>query len=153
MSSPRRIIISLLSLLGLAFAVPYHEIYSYATATAKAYPACNVCDPCPTVTTQSPIWWSILSYTLSTCEVLLRSFTLGFGIRMLVYILWEYQQPPQAQSEVPGDSGGRIGTNILSDIHVRRNIQIAILTGVSTASAVFGSSLFIPASIRTKWFD
>jgi hypothetical protein len=143
-------------MLGIAFAVPYHEIYATATATAgkscRFCPVCS-CDPCPSPQ-QSPIW-TFLSFILSTCEVLLRSFTLGFGIRMLVYI-FSSDKPPQAQTG-GGDGGGKNasggGVNILNDNCVRRNIQMAILAGVSTASAVFGSSLFIPASIRTKWFN
>jgi hypothetical protein len=178
MSSPRarRMIISFLPVLlmmGLAFASPYHEIYATAMGTATTggaktcTTACPVCDPCPIIVSlfpQSPIW-TIFSNFLSTCEVILRSFALGFGVRMLVYIFMEYpKEQPQQQRETEGDDGGVGGggggsssrgrnINILNDMNVRRNIQIAILTGVAMASAVFGSSLFIPTNFRMQWFN
>jgi hypothetical protein len=111
--------------------------------------ACPVCDPCPTIASlfpHSPIW-IILSYFLTSCEVLLRSFTLGFGLRMLAFVFMEYQPAP------PGGGDGGGGGNLLQDVNIRRNIQVAMLTGVALASAVFGSSLFIPVNFRMRWFN
>ena len=76
---------------------------------------------------------------------------------MLVFVLVEYPKQQQPQQEAEGHDGGGGGrggnNNILKDMYVRRNIQVAILTGVAMASAVFGSSLFIPTNFRVKWFN
>jgi hypothetical protein len=154
-----------LMMLRLAFAAaPYRDLFATAESTAagaQTCTACPVCEKCPTIASlflQSSIW-IIFSYFLTSCEVLLRSFTLGFGLRMLVFVLMEYpKQQQQSQQEAEGHDGGGGGgrggnINILKDMYVRRNIQVAILTGVAMASAVFGSSLFIPTNFRVKWFN
>ena len=70
---------------------------------------------------------------ISTVEVLLRGFCLGFGSRMLVFL-----------------SGSRHPQTI---DQMRNVVQVAIMMGLSMACTLVGASLFLPTNERMAWFQ
>ena len=70
---------------------------------------------------------------ISTVEVLLRGFCLGFGSRMLVFL-----------------SGSRHPQTI---DQMRNVVQVAIMMGLSMACTLVGASLFLPTNDRMAWFQ
>ena len=93
-----------------------------------APPECPVC---------STTWMDLLGpsvlYAAATTEVLIRGFLIGFGFKMLQFMILDGQS----------DNLDRLG----------QRLRIALVFGISTASIIVGSSLFLPTNIRVKWFE
>ncbi len=83
--------------------------------------------------------WDGLVVFASTFEVLVRGFTLGFGMRMFHFIFSE--AGPDATKP----------SNVLRSY--RRKILISVVAGLSLAAFLHGSSLFVPVEIRQDWFQ
>lgn len=87
------------------------------------------------------LWEGLLAFA-STLEVLVRGFTLGFGIRMLKYLFWE-----------TGASEATTTTDRASVLLSFRNKAIvSAVAGLSLAAFLHGSSIFVPAEVRKEWF-
>lgn len=71
-------------------------------------------------------------YLTSTIEVLVRGFSLGFGIRMLKYI---WLQEDEAVDRI------------------RDRSYISAVSGLAVAAFIHGFSLFVPIQMRLDWFE
>lgn len=96
-------------------------------------------------------------YCAATFEILGRSFALGFGLRMLKYILWDDNLIGTAKAtREDGSSSGRTSA-VVDDDQVLRNLparcKISAVCGLSTAAIMFGLSLFLPTKLRSKWYQ
>jgi hypothetical protein len=76
-------------------------------------------------------------YLSVTLEVLVRGFSLGFGIRMLKYILMDKDD---------GNSNEDLS-------YMQNRFWISAGSGLAMAAFLHGTKLFIPANIRMGWFD
>lgn len=99
------------------------------------------CPPCNCVPAKTEQIWSWLVYFATTLEVLVRGFSLGFGARMLKYIFF-----PEESEKLEGT------TDNLFEQFKRRAI-VSMISGLSVAAFIHGSSLFIPTQLRDNWFD
>lgn len=95
--------------------------------------------PIPTSIVYAERLWDGLVVFASTFEVLVRGFTLGFGMRMFIFIFSEADPIAARPSSVFRS--------------YRRFILISIVTGLSLAAFLHGSSLFVPVEIRQEWFQ
>ena len=78
-------------------------------------------------------WWQEI---ISTVEVLVRGFCLGFGVRIMVFLVCSRVDSPSQQLSQMGDL-----------------VQVAIMMGLSTACTLIGVSLFLPRNQRMEWFQ
>jgi hypothetical protein len=90
---------------------------------------------CPSVKCPSGIperLWDACASFASTIEVLLRGFSLGFGMRMLKYILLQDDE---------------------SMDRIRDRVWISAVSGLAMAAFIYGMSAFVPVGMRMKWFE
>ncbi|KAL7559134.1 hypothetical protein ACA910_010215 [Epithemia clementina (nom. ined.)] len=82
-------------------------------------------------------WWDrmlpALLYLAATLEVLVRGFMIGFGFKMLHFMILDGQN----------ENLDRLG----------HRLRVAFVFGISTAFVIIGSSLFLPTKLRIKWFQ
>ena len=76
-------------------------------------------------------WWQEI---ISTVEVLIRGFRV-FGSRMMMFLFSSRVDSPSQQLS-----------------QMRDLVQVAIMTGLSTACTLIGVSLFLPTNQRIAWF-
>ena len=100
--------------------------------------SCHI--PIPAVAIYAERVWEALLSSCTTFEVLVRGFTLGFGVRMLNYLFWE------GASEQIADRA-----SVLSSF--REKALVSAVAGLSLAAFLHGSSIFVPADVREAWFD
>ena len=91
------------------------------------------CPPCLAEDSLWSIMVSAIVYLATTIEVLIRGFSLGFGTRMLKFILWD-------------DAGESLD-------HLKDRMRVSFVAGLAMSSFIFGSSLFLPAKMREYWFS
>ena len=84
--------------------------------------------------------WDALAYFATTLEVLVRGFSLGFGVRMLKYIFFS------EENEGTGEDVDLIKC-------FKRRAIVSAISGLSVAAFIHGSSLFIPTQVREQWFN
>eukprot|EP00523_Entomoneis_sp_CCMP467_P005941 CAMPEP_0168734412 /NCGR_PEP_ID=MMETSP0724-20121128/8800_1 /TAXON_ID=265536 /ORGANISM="Amphiprora sp., Strain CCMP467" /LENGTH=213 /DNA_ID=CAMNT_0008781515 /DNA_START=29 /DNA_END=671 /DNA_ORIENTATION=+ len=72
-------------------------------------------------------------YFAGTLETLLRAFALGFGGHLLLYMT---MQNPSATYE-----------------QLKERFRVSLMCGVAMGCVVFGSSLMVPANLRSQWFE
>jgi hypothetical protein len=123
----------------LFFSFAFFEPASSSLFYSDYYPklSCPPCQ-CPIVIPPKPYTgterlWDALEYFASTAEVLIRGFSLGFGIRMLKYILLE-------------DGGDNLN-------HMRDRFWISAVSGIAMTAFIHGISIFVPLKMRMGWFD
>lgn len=98
-------------------------------------------------------------YWAATFEVLGRGFALGFGLRMLKYILWEDNAVGVDTSATnEGAEGSAARTRPLDDDEkVLRSLptrcKISAAAGLSMAALMFGLSVFLPTKLRSRWYQ
>lgn len=95
--------------------------------------------PIPPFAIYAERFWEALVAFTTTFEVLVRGFTLGFGLRMLKYLFWE------AAFEAKADKASVIKS-------FRNRALVSAVAGLSLAAFLHGSSIFIPAAVRRDWF-
>jgi hypothetical protein len=95
--------------------------------------------PIPSVAVYSERLWEGLVVFAVTFEVLVRGFTLGFGIRMLKYLFFENENTTETTR-----------ADVVKSF--RRKALLSALAGLSLAAFLHGSSLFVPAEVREEWF-
>jgi len=157
-SSLRRFVLVVLLMTVVVSAQPFTSLYEdffrsdTTTAIKVGLNRCLDCkhwDSCWWGSCQIPIpffaiyaerFWLALLVFASTFEVLVRGFTLGFGIRMLKYLFWENASDATATR-----------ANVLKSF--RSRAMVSAVTGLSLAAFLHGSSIFIPAGVREEWFD
>lgn len=83
------------------------------------------------------LWEGILVFA-ATLEVLVRGFTLGFGIRMVKYLFFEHENTDETRA------------GLLKSF--RRKALVSAVAGLSLSAVLHGSSIFVPASMRENWF-
>ncbi len=100
--------------------------------------SCHI--PIPPVAIYAERLWEALLSSCTTFEVLVRGFTLGFGVRMLKYLFWE-----RASEQIVDRA------SVLSSF--RKMALVSAVAGISLAAFLHGSSIFVPAEVREEWFD
>merc|ERR1719230_1175663 len=127
-------IILLTIIIKSSFSFPYHEVYQHLNFDDDK---CPQCEECPETSTTS---LEIFLYFCSTLEVLLRSFAMGFGLK-LGHTLLTKTAAAATTSEAKADSPID-----------RKSLKTCIWAGIAVMCIAFGTSLFIPTNLRTKWF-
>ncbi len=95
-----------------------------------------------------------LSYMATTFEVLLRGFCLGFGARMLKFMFLS----KDILLASDGDSSSDQQQNDSEDEYrvllesFQHRTMVSMISGLSLAAMVHGSSLFVPTRLRDLWF-
>ncbi|CAB9519810.1 expressed unknown protein [Seminavis robusta] len=120
----------------------------------------DVCPPCPACPEQR-IKQVLLRWFLhwsDTVEVLARSFALGFGLRMLKYILWEDSRTMTVNSSTAEEANNSSINDERdpAEIMLRAlpsQMKIASISGLSMSALIFGLSLFLPTNFRSNWFQ
>ena len=79
------------------------------------------------------MWWQEV---ISTVEVLVRGFCLGFGSRVMMFLFSSRVDSPSQQLS-----------------QMRDLVQVAIMTGLSTSCILFGASIFLPMGQRLAWLQ
>jgi hypothetical protein len=119
---------------------------------------CEIWDACwignhfiaiPRAVVSSEWLWDAILVFAATFEVLVRGFTLGFGIRMLKYLFWEPHH-------------GTKTTNTASEAEQQKRARfvkslptkalVSAVAGLSLAAFLHGSSIVFPAHVREEWF-
>lgn len=88
--------------------------------------------------------WEVLLAFAGTLELLVRGFTLGFGVRMLKYLFFE---------DDDGGSTTNGGDRTAALRSFRRRAAASAVAGLSLAAFLHGSSVFVPAQLREEWFS
>merc|ERR1711971_270552 len=107
--------------------------------TTKDFPSCPPCPPPlnkPFSERFQESVWNRFLYFATTMEVLIRGFSLGFGIRMLQYIF--FPDNVEVQREKTED--------IIPCF--KRRLTNSAIAGLSTAAFIYGLSLFVPMNLR-----
>lgn len=96
------------------------------------------------------LWDAILVFA-ATFEVLVRGFTLGFGIRMLNYLFWEPHNGTKttnhaSESEIEPQKRARFVKSLST------KALVSAVAGLSLAAFLHGSSIVFPAHVRQEWF-
>lgn len=100
--------------------------------------SCTVSVPWVVVIVET-VWDHLWAFG-TTIELLIRGFALGFGLRMLKFLVLETDT-----SEY---------TNTTAKLRsFRSQVLMATVAGISLAAMMHGSSLFIPAHLREDWFS
>jgi hypothetical protein len=81
----------------------------------------------------------LLLQDADTIETLFRGFSLGFGIRMLKYILFE--------------SNDRQVDEYMTKERILKRFWMSCICGLAMASFIHGLSLFVPTQLRMFWFE
>jgi len=105
--------------------------------------------------------WDAILVLATTFEVLVRGFTLGFGIRMLHYLFWEPHHGTTTNTNTNT-------TNHASEIELELELEaqqrarfikslptkalVSAVAGLSLAAFLHGSSIVFPAHLRQEWF-
>ena len=121
---------------------------------------CPPCEVCPEPDRTQQFLLPIFFYWAATFEVLARGFALGFGMRMIKYMLWDDSvfAPSTTGATNPELSSAARPTNPLEDdermirsLPIRCKISAA--AGLSMAALMFGLSLFLPTNLRSRWYQ
>ena len=75
----------------------------------------------------------MLLYLAGTLEVTVRGFMLGFGAKMLQFMILDGQEDKLER--------------------LTARLRVAIVFGVATACVIVGSSMFLPANMRVHWIQ
>jgi hypothetical protein len=115
-----------------------------STARHASCPPCNERTTSSSSSTPPPltIWDRLLDIVLqgaATMETLFRGFSLGFGIRMLKYILLE--------------SNDRQVDEYMTTEQIQKRFWMSCICGLAMASFIHGLSLFVPTQLRMNWFE
>jgi hypothetical protein len=115
----------------------FFSLAFFEPASSSIFP-CE-CPECPIIVLPPALYterlWDALEYFASTVEVLIRGFSLGFGLRMLKYILLE-------------DGGDNDNLK-----HMRDRFWISAVSGLAMTAFIHGISFFVPLKMRMGWFD
>jgi hypothetical protein len=102
----------------------------------------------PIVVYLERVWEGLWAFAV-TFEVLVRGFTLGFGIRMLTYLFFEHEH----ENENENENATKLPTTRHSIVKsFRHKALLSAMAGLSLAAFFHGSSLFVPAGLREQWF-
>lgn len=128
----------LLALIDISLSSAFDYGYYYPTRKLEC-PPCSLCSPCqfpegppPPPKTISMLAVDASVYLASTIEVLFRGFSLGFGMRMLKYILFQEDEALD---------------------RIRDRVYISAISGLAMAAFIHGFSLFVPMQMRLDWFE
>ena len=133
-------IFCLIALFAFEHAVgAYHgDAYDfYMKPTSQEGINCEACrqecsQTCPSRSIYHDLAFKIIKNIHTTAETALRSFALGFGARLLKFVLVDKEEELD---------------------RLRQRCLKAAVVGVSVASFVLGMSLFLPAKHRAMWFE
>lgn len=104
------------------------------------------------------LWEGLLAFA-ATLEVLVRGFTLGFGVRMMKYLFWDdNDEDDEAETTLSSPSSSETTTTAATTHRptvksFRRKALVSAISGLSLAAFLHESSLFVPAQLREKWLD
>mmetsp|Transcript_22192 Transcript_22192/g.61814 ORF Transcript_22192/g.61814 Transcript_22192/m.61814 type:complete len:127 (-) Transcript_22192:473-853(-) len=121
----------------------YSDLYDKYTSPMN--PDCPIDPPCP-VDPQCPeqfTWevfanalWIFVLHWMQTGEVMLRGFSMGFGLK-LAHLMFR-------------DSNTNVSEQIANS---SKFMSLSVYAGFAMATIMVGSSLFVPAGFREQWFN
>jgi len=89
-----------------------------------------------------------LKYVWTTLEVLLRGFFLGFGARMLKFLFFSKESKDNRDTDFNRMAEDDLGLLLKS---LKHRLFVSVVSGISVAAIVHGSSLFVPTQLRDQW--